>query len=61
MGKHCSYLNMFVPVHIQYCQDKLDIKFCGESTCNNTKCNLNKGYIGDRLKGLDCLDQPPRR
>lgn len=52
MGKHCSYLNIYVPANIQNYQNQLDnlnytAKSCSESTCKNTKCSLNQNYIGD--------------
>jgi hypothetical protein len=61
IGGHCTFLSKYVPVHIQYCQNSFNglshpVKSCNELTCNNAKCNLNKDYMGDRLKGSDCLD-----
>jgi hypothetical protein len=66
MGKHCSYLNMYVPENIQDYQNQLDnsnytAKSCSESTCKNTQCRLNRNYIGDRLKRLDCLEKSSHR
>lgn len=61
MGKHCSFLNVFVPVHIRYNRDKPAVKSCDEPACSNRDCSLNRGFVGDRLTGRDFIDQPPRK
>lgn len=60
MGKHCSFLNAYVAIHVKYEQGEASVRSCDESSCQNSMCNLSKSFAGDRASGKDCLDQPKR-
>ena len=60
MGRHCSFLNAYVAIHVKYEQNELAVRSCEESDCKNSKCNLSKSFVGDRSIGRDCLDQPKK-
>jgi len=60
MGKHCSFLNAYVAIHVKYLQGESSVQSCDESGCTNSKCNLSKNFIGIRSSGKDCLDQPKK-
>lgn len=60
MGKHCSFLNAYVAIHVKYIHDKSSGRSCDGSDCQNSKCNLSKSFIGDRSSGKDSLDYPKK-
>lgn len=60
MGKHCSFLNSYVAIHVKYEQGGLSVRSCDESGCQNGECSLSKSFVGDRSSGKDCLDYPKK-
>lgn len=60
MGRHCSFKNAYVAIHMKYEKEKVAERSCEESGCSNLKCNLSKSFMGDRAMGNDFLDHPKR-
>ena len=56
LGKHCGFLNKYVPVRIKYFPNNPAVKSCDDSSCGNADCNLCDSFVGDKSKGQDCLD-----
>ena len=66
LGKYCGYLSRYVSISIRYHQKESSnlcypVKSCNEITCDNTECNLNKKYIGDKSKGKNFLTDIPTK
>lgn len=55
LGKHCSFLNKYVPIRIKYLSHGPAIISCGDSSCSNADCNLCNSFVGDKSKGQDYL------
>lgn len=60
MGRHCSFKNAYVAIHIKYDKDKDAERTCEESGCSNSKCSLSKSFVGDHILGKDFLDHPKK-
>ena len=56
LGKHCNFLNKYVPIRIKYFPNAPTISFCGDSSCGNSDCKLCDSFVGDKSKGQDYLD-----
>ena len=56
LGKHCSFLNKYVPIRIKYFPSGPAIRSCDNSSCGNADCILSNSFIGDKSKGQDYLD-----
>lgn len=56
LGRHCSFLNKYVPIRIKYFPNGSAIRSCDNSSCGNADCNLCDSFAGDKSEGQDSLD-----
>ncbi|ADU27744.1 hypothetical protein Ethha_2229 [Ethanoligenens harbinense YUAN-3] len=60
VGRHCSFLNLYVGIHVKYEKNGTFVRSCEESGCSNSKCNLSRSFMGSRTLGQDALDYPKK-
>jgi hypothetical protein len=56
IGKHCNFLNEYVPVYFKYFPNGISVKSCDSSSCGNKDCDLCNIFAGAKSQGQDCLD-----